>query len=393
MLIPKMDWRSKEAETDSLWTRAEAPARSEAMMVRQEDRVNRADTIPWDGLIESFWDHWRYGLDYLKTDLSPPTGLTPKYTVWRKHNSRLYRYYSETGPVYPTPVVLIYALINKPYIVDMIPGFSMIESLVDEGFDVYLLDWGDFGPEEASLSIGQLVEGRMRQAVQAAAREAGSESVSLLGVSMGGTLAAIYAALFSEPRVKNLINIGGQIDFSDGGIASRLMKRERFDPVQLIQAFPLVPRDLVSIGATLLNPVKHLVGGYTRFWRLFGTGMPVVGYHALNKWFRDGVNFPGTVFAQWVIDFYQKNKIVRGEMTLFGERIDLGRIESSILALSGGRDHIVPGHQVRALVDLAGGGDKTYKEYPVDHDGLLFGRLAKRDIYPHLADWLRERSD
>ncbi|MGE5371185.1 MAG: alpha/beta fold hydrolase [Solirubrobacterales bacterium] len=349
--------------------------------------------LTWAQNVERFQDHWRYGMEYLRADPKPPTGLTPKYSVWRYRNSRVYRYQHDQEPRFKTPVVLIYALINKPYILDMIPGFSMVEYLVQQGFDVYLLDWGDFGPEEANLTIDHLIFDRMRPAIRKVVQESGGDSVSLIGISMGGTLAALYASLFEEPKVLNLVNIGGQIDFSDGGIAGRLMNPERFDPGKVVEAFPLVPPNLVTMLATLLNPVKNLLGGYTRFWRLFGTGMPVLGYNALNKWGADGVNYPGSAYVQWITAFTQKNRIVRGEVCLRGEPVRLERIQSSILALSGARDHTVPGHQVRALIDHTSGQDKTYKEYPIDHDGLLFGRLARQDIYPHLADWLAERSE
>ena len=79
-----------------------------------------------------------------------PVGLTPRETIWALNKTRLYRYRSPQ-PVerrYPVPLLLVYALINKPYIFDLRPGRSFVEFMLGQGFDVYLLDWGVPSPED-----------------------------------------------------------------------------------------------------------------------------------------------------------------------------------------------------------------------------------------------------
>ncbi|HEX2183113.1 MAG TPA: hypothetical protein VHH10_12590, partial [Rubrobacteraceae bacterium] len=85
------------------------------------------------------------------------TGRTPKEVVWTKNKAKLYRYEPQKPKKYPVPILIVYALINRPYVLDLIPNNSLIEYLVGEGFDVYLLDWGIPGDEDRDLSFEHYV--------------------------------------------------------------------------------------------------------------------------------------------------------------------------------------------------------------------------------------------
>lgn len=100
------------------------------------------------GMARAAWDdaaHWMVrGVDRVRDAFDAPVGLTPKDAVWSLNKATLYRY-RPTRPAderKPVPLLLVYALINKPYIFDLRPGQSFVEYLRDEGYDVYLIDWG-----------------------------------------------------------------------------------------------------------------------------------------------------------------------------------------------------------------------------------------------------------
>ncbi|GAA3328495.1 hypothetical protein GCM10020331_072680 [Ectobacillus funiculus] len=84
----------------------------------------------------------------------------------KKIKQKLYRYVRKQENTHATPLLLIYALINKPYIMDLTPGSSLVEYLVDRGFDVYLLDWGTFGPEDSHLKFDDFVMDYIGKAVK-----------------------------------------------------------------------------------------------------------------------------------------------------------------------------------------------------------------------------------
>ena len=92
------------------------------------------------------------GLEYISLD-DPQPGSTPKDTILTRGSMKLYHYRAQTDEVYRTPLLVITSLVSKPYILDLTPGQSMIEFLVQAGYDVYLIDWGIPMPEESKLTL------------------------------------------------------------------------------------------------------------------------------------------------------------------------------------------------------------------------------------------------
>src|SRR5438105_435295 len=147
-----------------------------------------------------------------------PTGQTPREAIWTKNKSTLYHYVPQREQRHRTPLLLIYALINRPYILDLQPGASFVEYLVQQGFEVYLLDWGDWGPEDRHVSIDNLVVDYIGRAVRKTQRHAGTQSISLFGYCIGGILTTIYSARYPQAPLRNVIFLASPVDFSDGGL-------------------------------------------------------------------------------------------------------------------------------------------------------------------------------
>ncbi|MGE5404274.1 MAG: alpha/beta fold hydrolase [Candidatus Saccharibacteria bacterium] len=327
------------------------------------------------------------------TPAYPPTGCTPKEVIWQHNKAKLYRYQSKSSRQYRTPILFLYALINKPYILDMIPGISMIEYLTNQGYDVYLLDWGEFHWDDRETTFDDLVYDYVAPAVERVAEKAQAGDISVIGYCMGGTIAAMYLPLFKQSSVRNLVCMGAPVDFSDSGVADVLLDARWFDTEKVHKAFPLVPKNLVAFGASLLDPAKNYFGQYASFIRTLAEHSTTYPWLAFYKWKRDGIHFPGEAFNQWVRDFYQSNKLIADKIKLRGKKVKLADINANLLVLAGANDNIVPRHQARALMDVVSSKDKEYREYPVDHQGMVFGRIAKYKVYPELHEWLNNRSN
>lgn len=330
--------------------------------------------------------------EVLAFDPYPQTGLSPREMIWRKNKAKLYRYLSSKDLKHQTPALFIYALINKAYILDLTPGMSMIEHLVNEGYDVYLLEWGDFGWEDRNLGFADFVFDYIAGAVRKVCQFSGTGQISMIGYCMGGTMACMYASLFPFPMVKNLVLLASPIDFTDAGLSSLLLKPESFDVDKIADTFQLMPKAFIDCSLKMLNPVNNFVGTYTRLWKMIDEGMSVNSWRVLNKWMNDNINLPGEAYRQWVKDMYQENKLIRKELVLRGRKIDLGSIGSALLAISGTNDHIVRPQQVQAALKAASSQDKTYVDFPVGHGGLVFGSVAKKSVYPALSEWMSTRS-
>src|SRR5215204_7338615 len=157
------------------------------------------------------------GTHVLLEEIGVQTGVTPNEVVWTKNKARLYRYRPADGAAgkrRPVPVLMIYGFVLKPYVLDLVPGNSLVEYLVKEGFDVYLLDFGISGTEDAGLSIEDLILDYMHGAVQNILETSGAREISLFRQSQGGTLCTMYASLFPGGPLKNLVLLSAPTEFA-----------------------------------------------------------------------------------------------------------------------------------------------------------------------------------
>jgi class III poly(R)-hydroxyalkanoic acid synthase PhaC subunit len=251
--------------------------------------------------------------------------------------------------------LLVYALILRPYKLDLIPGNSLVEYLVSEGFDVYLLDWGIPGDKDRNLSFEDYVLDYLPEAVENVLRSSHAGKLTLFGYCQGGTMAAMYAALF--PGEKNLVLLATPVDFApeDPGLFGlwTVLTSERyfdpnllFDPDPVVETFGNVPGDLpgrlVGAGTSALKPLTGYAGTYASLWERMKQEESLNSLLAVSKWVDDGVPFPGEAFRQWIRDFYQQNKLARGELELRGRRVELSNIACPVLDIAGSKDFICP---------------------------------------------------
>lgn len=328
-------------------------------------------------------------LEYLEVP-APEVGLTPKQTVWRLNKARLYRY--ESSRTRGVPILFTYALINRPYILDLMPGCSLVEFLVKEGYDVFVLDWGIPGPEDAARTLDDHVLGTLPRAVRQVVRHSGKSEITLAGYCMGGTIAALYAALHPDGPVRNLVLLTAPCDFSDAGVMSTWLAPENFDVDRVADGFGLVPAEFLDLGAKWLKPIQNYVSPHVRLAERADDPAFVRTWRAMNRWVNDGVPFPGAAYRQWIRDFYQHNKLVRKELELGGRPVDLSDISCAVLNVMADQDHIVPAHQSAAFLDLVSSADKEAMTVHGGHVGIVAGKAA-RTFFPRLASWLAPRSN
>jgi polyhydroxyalkanoate synthase subunit PhaC len=381
------------------------------------ERVSDSNVIPAE--VENFFDKYSAGMRVVVEGAQADTGQTPKEVVWTKNKAKLYRYLSPdesqvtgTGRRCPVPVFLTYGFVLKPYILDLVPGNSLVEYLVGEGFDVYVLDFGISDAENAGLSLEDLVLDYVRGAVQKVLETSGADEISLFGHSQGGTLCAMYASLFPGDSLKNLVLLSTPTEFAPPRPGSlglwTLASRSSgayFDPAVVPRTFGNLPTDLASRAINTTASLQATVVGMGA--RAFGFGayetvlrsLRDLAYRdgsfrswlAASKWVDDAAPFPGEIFRRWVRDFYQRDKLVKGEVTLRGQRIDLSNIECAVLNVSGKHDHVVPVSKTEATTALARGRDKASISVDAGHVGMLVGPGAK-DLRTRLLGWLAPRS-
>jgi polyhydroxyalkanoate synthase len=320
----------------------------------------------------------------------PAVGPTPREEIYGKQKARLYRYQSPRR--YRTPLLFVPNLgISRPYIFDLLPNGSFVEYMTREGFDFYLLDWGVFGPEDNALTLEDCVTRILPRMARKVLESSGARELTVLGYCMGAPLSACFMATHPEIQVKNFINMAGPIDFSKSGLFGCWLDRRYFDADRFVDTLGQIPAELVKAGFKLLKPTMDLTAGLNLWWNLWNDAY-VEGFRALNKWANEYVPFPGEFFRQWVKEFYQENRMVRGELTLGGKAVRLEAIRCPVLVVGAREDYIAPPECVKALIQAVGSADKQYVELPGGHISLIAGRGAALHCWPRISGWLGPRS-
>jgi polyhydroxyalkanoate synthase len=328
--------------------------------------------------------------DMVLNPTSPKVGQTPREEVYKRNKSRLYRYASTRA--HRTPLLFVPNLgISRPYIFDLLPGGSFVEHMTREGFDFFLLDWGVFGPEDNDLGVEDCVVTILPRMARKVLEVSGAPELSVLGYCMGAPLSASFVATHPEYPVRNFINMAGPIDFAKVGMFGHWLDKRFFNVDRFVDTVGTVPADLVKAGFKLLKPTMDLSTNLNLWWNLWNDKY-VEGFTALNRWANEYVAFPGEFFRQWVRDFYQDNKLWRGELVFGGRPVRLDAITCPIFVVGAKEDYIAPPECVRALIDIVGSRDKEYVELPGGHISLIAGRGAAMHCWPKVSGWLAAHS-
>ncbi|WP_370873932.1 class III poly(R)-hydroxyalkanoic acid synthase subunit PhaC [Oikeobacillus pervagus] len=343
-------------------------------------------------VVQKNYDRFKRVSEVLVKDPEPQVGQTPKEVIWTKNKSKLYRYQPTKEKTNKVPILMIYALINKPYILDLTPGSSLIEYLTNQGHDVYLLDWGTPGYEDRNMKLDDFILDYIPRAVQKVLRTSNANEVSLLGYCMGGTMTSIFAALHPELPIRNLIFLTSPFDFSDTGLFSNWLDERYFNLDKMVDTFGVIPPEVIDLGNKLLKPLVNYIGPYVTLADRAENEDFVKSWSLMQKWVHDGIPFPGEAYRQWIGDFYQKNKLINDELYIRGQQVKLSNIKANILNIAAQRDHIAAPEQVEPLLDKVASKDKTYHIMPTGHVSVVVGGSAVKRTYPTIDQWLTEHS-
>lgn len=319
-------------------------------------------------------------------------GATPAEVVYEEDRLKLLHYKSDEPPKFKTPLVFVFALVNRPYILDLVPQKSVVGQFLKAGFDVYLIDWGKPTRADRRLTIDSYVNGYLLNCVDFLRRRADAESVNMLGYCMGGSMSAIFTALRPQ-RVRNLILMAAGIDFTTrDGLINLWTGPEHFDADGFVDAFGNCPAEFLQGMFLMLKPVDNLIAKPLSLIERVTDEVFVDEYFTMETWLNDNIAVPGEVFRQFVKDLYQRNLLVKNELRVGRRVVNLKQITCPVLNLMAQSDDLVPCAQSEPFNDLVGSADRKAMKIPAGHIGLAVGTKAHRELWPQACQWLAERS-
>jgi polyhydroxyalkanoate synthase len=268
------------------------------------------------------------------------------------------------------PLLIIYAFINRPSILDLQEDRSFIKKLLENNLDVYLLDWGNPTLEDKFKSLKDYID-----IINIIFNKIKSPKINLLGICQGGTLSLCYASLYPK-KINKLITMVTPVDFKES-VLSGLLKN--INTEKLIQYYENIPGQLLSLGLQSLKPFRILKLNSIKSDFFF----------RMEKWIKDCPDHPGLAFHEFISEFYQKNNLIRGQFFIGNQRIDLSKIKNPILNVYSEQDHLIPAESAKALKDYVGSLEYQEISFSGGHIGVFVSQKALESIPAKIHTFLK----
>lgn len=319
--------------------------------------------------------------------LLPKTAQTPAAIVLENEHFRLLHYESK-GSV-KTPVLVVSSLVGKYYILDLTPERSYVAHLLENGYDVFVIDWTT-NEQSEKLGLADYAVRFLTGIVERACEISGSDRISLLGYSMGGLLSLIFTALRGE-RVANLLLLTTPVDFAGPHVINRWIDEKYFDLDRVLDLYGNVAAETVSWSLQMVKPVSSLTRG-VNLLQYAGDREDFAALLALEIWLHDAAPLPAALFRTIIKKLYRQNALVEKRLKVGGRRVDLSKIACPVLNVVGTHDQVAVPESSEILLELLGSSDKRTLALEYGHLTIAVGHGAKRDFWKKSVEWLDERS-
>ncbi|WP_226468671.1 class III poly(R)-hydroxyalkanoic acid synthase subunit PhaC [Luteimonas panaciterrae] len=325
-------------------------------------------------------------------------GATTRQEVWRDGKTVLYRFIGteprrqrgEEAPTAKIPLLISYALVNRPYMVDLQSDKSIVRNLLARGEDVYIIDWGYPDRSDRFLTLEDYIERFIGGAVDHLRDTHGLDAVNLLGICQGGAFALCYAALHPD-KIKNLITMVTPVDFhTDDNMLSNWVRNMNVD--LFVDTLGNVPADTMNLCYLTLKPWRLFVQKYVGLVDILDDKRAVEDFLRMEKWIFDSPDQAGEAFRQFVKQFYQGNGFVNGGITIGDREVHLGLVEMPVLNIFAEQDHLVPPSASKPLKGLIGSSDYSELSFRGGHIGIYVSSRAQKEVPGAIHEWLRDRA-
>ncbi len=317
-------------------------------------------------------------------------GVTPRVEVYSEDKLKLYRYQGSAGVVQSkTPVLIVYALVNRPYMADIQEDRSTIKGLLDAGQDVYLIDWGYPDRADRFLTLDDYINGYIDRCVDVICERHDLDNINILGICQGGVFSLCYSTLHQH-RVKNLITMVTPVDCkTPDNMLSHWV--QQLDVDLLVDTLGNLPGEMLNWTFLNLKPFQLMGQKYLSMVDIIKDEKNVKNFMRMEKWIFDSPDQAGEAFRQFIKDFFQANKLVEGGLKIGKFDVDLSTLKIPVLNIFAEQDHLVPPDASRALEGLIGSKDYTELSFPGGHIGIYVSSTAQKTIPPVIGEWLDER--
>jgi len=335
--------------------------------------------------IKDFNQKLTEGLNNLKQVGEIPCGVTPREQVFETDKVKLYHYQSNTDNT-STPLLIVYALVNRPYMADLQKNRSTIKGLLEAGQDVYLIDWGYPDSTDKFQTMDDYINNYLDSCVDFICQKHKISQLNLLGICQGGTFSLCYAALHPE-KVSNLVTMVTPVDFKT---ANNMLSHwvQNIDVDLLVDTLGNIPGDMINGTFVNLKPYQLMGQKYLGVVDIMGNPEELDTFMHMEKWIFDSPDLAGETFRQFLKDCFQQNKLIKGQLQLGNQVVDLAKITMPVLNIYAKQDHLVPPAASTALKNYVGSSDYSELSFNGGHIGIYVSNKAQKTIAPNIGRWL-----
>lgn len=329
------------------------------------------------------------GLNVLSELEDINVGVCEKEAVYEEDKVVLYHFKPRTQKQNPVPLLIVYALVNRPYMADLQEGRSMIQGLLEAGLDVYLVDWGYPDAAERFLTLDDYINGYIDNCVDVIRERHNLNRINLLGICQGGSFSLCYTAL-NQKKVKNLVTTVTPVDFQTrDDLLSNLVRNVDIDTV--VDSMGNIPGEVLNWTFLTLKPYRLTGQKYLDLVDILDDREKAENFMRMEKWIFDSPDQAGEAYREFIRQFYQENGLVKGTVKIGNRTVDLMNISIPILNIYAKDDHLVPPDSSRALAGCTASEDYSELEFPGGHIGIYVSGKAQKMIPPAVGKWLDER--
>ncbi len=329
------------------------------------------------------------GLQTLRNMDEVHFGVSEREEVWRDGKVVLYRYRGARTPTAKVPMLVCYALVNRPYMVDLQADRSLVKGLLERGEDVYIIDWGYPDRSDKFLTLEDYIERFLGGAVDYLRKAHRLDAVNLVGICQGGVFSLCYAAL-NPAKVRNLVTMVTPVDFHTSDNMLSNWNRE-IDVDLLVDTLGNIPADMMNLTYLMLKPWRLFAQKYVGMVDILDDKKAMEDFLRMEKWIFDSPDQAGEAFREFNVQFFQGNGFVKGGVRIGDQDVHLGLVEMPILNIFAEQDHLVPPDASRVLRDLAGTDDYTELSFKGGHIGIYVSGRAQQQVPDTIHNWLAKR--
>ncbi|MEP7194982.1 MAG: class III poly(R)-hydroxyalkanoic acid synthase subunit PhaC [Saprospiraceae bacterium] len=317
-------------------------------------------------------------------------GTSPKDLVWECDKVKMFRYRRDTPAKTSIPVLVSFAMMNRHDVLDLQPDRSFMKKLLEEGLDIYIMDWGYPTRADQYLTMEDYILGYMNDAVDFIRRSHKIDKIHKMGICQGGLFSLIYASIYPQ-KLKTLTTYVAPFDFKNVNCNMLFKWAKYVDVDTMVETERVIKSDMLNNAFSMLKPSMDLAK-YFGVMDMANDKDKMMNFLRMEKWKADCPDISGEMYRKYITDLFKHNKLINGEFELDGKKVDLKNMTVPFLNVYATEDNIIPNETTTSVMSFIGSKDKELYAFPGGHIGVFVGGKSQKELAPSVAKWVIQRS-